>query len=115
MRNSLCSKKFDTEWKKLINEFPVSIISECKNEILTRGIPSIMDEYFPNLDKILRKYLTPQILQKQRDQMAQSLCYDTITDNSYQQEIAREDDYDQPQSLFSLLVENILHNNILQV
>jgi hypothetical protein len=36
-----------------------------------------MDEYFPDLDKILREYLTPQILQKQRDQMAQSLCYDT--------------------------------------
>ncbi|GES75259.1 hypothetical protein GLOIN_2v1476734 [Rhizophagus clarus] len=100
--------------------------SECKNEIPTRGIPSIMDEYFPNLDKILREYLTPQILQKQRDQMAQSLCYDTvliedwkpllgITDDSYQQEIAREDDYNQPQSLFSLLVENIPHNNILQV
>ncbi|GES82315.1 hypothetical protein GLOIN_2v1487031 [Rhizophagus clarus] len=58
--------------------------------------------------------------------MAQSLCYDTvliedwkpllgITDDSYQQEIAREDDYNQPQSLFSLLVENIPHNNILQV
>ncbi|GET01574.1 protein FAR1-related sequence 5-like [Rhizophagus clarus] len=195
MRNSLCPKKFETEWKKLINEFPAckqyltkvlypcknswasfainrnftagiqstqrvevtnrivkeklnrsscltdvvgeiqrifdqqskkAIISECKNEIPTRGIPSIMDEYFPNLDKILREYLTPQILQKQRDQMAQSLCYDTvliedwkpllgITDDSYQQEIAREDDYDQPQSLFSLLVENIPHNNILQV
>ena len=39
-------------------------------------MPSIMDEYFPELDKILREYLTPQILQKQRDQMAQSLCYD---------------------------------------
>ncbi|PKY32810.1 hypothetical protein RhiirB3_493101 [Rhizophagus irregularis] len=36
-------------------------------------------------------------------------------DDSYQQEIAREDDYDQPQSLFSLLVENIPYNNILQV
>jgi hypothetical protein len=54
------------------------MLSECKNEIPTRGIPSIMDEYFPNLDKILQKYLTPQILQKQRDQMAQSLCYDAI-------------------------------------
>ncbi|GBC40947.2 protein FAR1-RELATED SEQUENCE 5-like [Rhizophagus irregularis DAOM 181602=DAOM 197198] len=103
-----------------------AILSECKNEIPTRGIPSIMDEYFPNLDKILREYLTPQILQKQRDQMVQSLCYDTVLikdwqpllemmDDSYQQEIAREDDYDQPQSLFSLLVENIPYNNILQV
>ena len=53
-------------------------MSEYKNEIPTRGIPSIMNEYFPDLDKILKEYLTPQILQKQRDQMAQSLCYDTV-------------------------------------
>ena len=37
-----------------------------------------MDEYFPDFDKLLQEYLTPQILQKQRDQMAQSLCYDTV-------------------------------------
>lgn len=60
---------FDQQSKK-------AILTECKNEISTRGIPSIMEEYFPELDKILREYLTPQILQKQRDQMAQSLCYD---------------------------------------
>ncbi|CAB4418907.1 unnamed protein product [Rhizophagus irregularis] len=131
MRNSLCHKKFEIEWKALTDEFPAceqyltrvlypwiqstqrvevmnkiikdklnrsscladvvrevqktfdqqskkAILSECKNEIPTKGIPSIMDEYFPELDKILREYLTPQILQKQRDQMAQSLCYDTI-------------------------------------
>jgi hypothetical protein len=147
MRNSLCHRKFETEWKELISKFPAceqyltrvlypcrsswasyainrnftagiqsmqrvevtnkiikdklkkssrltnvveevqktfdqqskkAILSECKNEIPTRGIPSIMDEYFPDLNKILRDYLTPQILQKQCDQMAQSLCYDTI-------------------------------------
>ena len=54
------------------------MLTECKNEIPTKGLPSIMDEYFPELDMILRKYLTPQLLQKQRDQMAQSLCYDVI-------------------------------------
>jgi len=62
-------KIFDQQSKK-------AVLMECKNEIPTKGIPSIMDEYFPELDKILREYLTPQILQKQRDQMAQSLCYD---------------------------------------
>ena len=131
MRNSLYHKKFEIEWKALINEFPAceqyltrvlyscksswasyainrnftagiqstqrvevtnkiikdrlnrssrladvveevqkafnqqskkAILSECKNEIPTRGIPSIMDEYFPDLDKILRDYLTSQIL-----------------------------------------------------
>ncbi|UZO11570.1 uncharacterized protein OCT59_003131 [Rhizophagus irregularis] len=76
-----------------------------------------MDEYFSELDKILREYLTPQILQKQRDQMAQSLCYDVeliMVDDFYQQEMAREDDYDQPQSLFSSLIKNIPHNSIRQ-
>ena len=37
-----------------------------------------MSEYFPELDKVLQEYLTPQILQKQRDQIAQSLCYDVV-------------------------------------
>ncbi|PKK62992.1 hypothetical protein RhiirC2_717298 [Rhizophagus irregularis] len=195
MRNSLCHKKFEIEWKALTDEFPAckqyltsvlypckrswasyainqnftagiqstqrvevmnkiikdklnrsscltdivkevqktfdqqskkAILSECKNEIPTKGIPSIMDEYFLELDKILREYLTPQILQKQRDQMAQSLCYNTILiedwlplldigDDFYQQKMAREDDYDQPQSLFSSLIENISHNSIQQV
>jgi len=64
-------RMFDQQSKK-------AILSECKNEIPTRGIPSIMDEYFPDLDKLLQEYLMPQILQKQRDQMAQSLCYDTV-------------------------------------
>ncbi|UZO08169.1 uncharacterized protein OCT59_028432 [Rhizophagus irregularis] len=84
-----------------------------------------MDEYFPELDKILREYLTPQILQKQHDQMVQSLCYDVeliedwlplleMVDDSYQQEMAREDDYDQPQSLFSSLIKNIPYNSIRQ-
>ena len=48
-------KTFNQQSKK-------TILSECKNEIPTRGIPSIMDEYFPDLDKILQEYLTPQIL-----------------------------------------------------
>ena len=54
------------------------MLTECKNEIPTKGLPTIMDEYFSELDKILQEYLTPQILQKQRDKMAQSLCYDVV-------------------------------------
>src|SRR2546430_17590505 len=38
-----------------------------------------------------------------------------MVDDFYQQEMAREDDYDQPQSLFSSLIENIPHNSIRQV
>ena len=64
-------KAFNQQSKK-------AILSECKNEIPTRGIPSIMSEYFLELDKVLQEYLTPQILQKQCDQIAQSLCYDVV-------------------------------------
>ena len=38
-----------------------------------------------------------------------------MVDDFYQQEMAREDDYDQPQSLFSSLIKNIPHNSIRQV
>ena len=64
-------KTFDQQSKN-------TILSECKNEVPTRGIPSIMEEYFPKLDVTLWDFLIPQILQKQRDQMAQSLCYDVM-------------------------------------
>src|SRR5687767_7159475 len=52
-----------------------ALINEYKNEIPIRGLSNIMEEYFPELNKLLREYLTSQIFQKQRDQMIQSLCY----------------------------------------
>ena len=39
-------KAFNQQSKK-------AILSECKNEILTREILSIMSEYFPELNKVL--------------------------------------------------------------
>ncbi|EXX56200.1 hypothetical protein RirG_218330 [Rhizophagus irregularis DAOM 197198w] len=77
LNRSSCLTDVIKKIQKIFNQqSKKAILNEYKNEIPTRGIPSIMDEYFPELDKILREYLTPQILQKQRDQMAQSLCYD---------------------------------------
>ncbi|UZO08170.1 uncharacterized protein OCT59_028432 [Rhizophagus irregularis] len=77
LNRSLCLTDVVKEIQKIFDQqSKKAILNECKNEIPTRGIPSIMDEYFPELDKILREYLTPQILQKQHDQMVQSLCYD---------------------------------------
>ena len=38
-----------------------------------------------------------------------------MTDDSYQQNIAREDDYDQPQSLFSSLLEKIPSDSVKEV
>ena len=65
---------FDKQAKK-------AMLTEYKNEVPTRGLLTIINEYFPNLDITLRDFFTPQILQKQRDQMAQSLCYDVILIN----------------------------------
>ncbi|CAG8678800.1 6509_t:CDS:2 [Cetraspora pellucida] len=112
--------------KTFNNQSKKAMLSEYKNEILTRGMPNIIDEYFSELDKILQEYLTPQILQKQHDQMVHSLCYDVflynvwqslleIMDNSYQQNMAREDDYNQSQSLFSSLLKTIPHNSVKEV
>ena len=67
---------FDKQAKK-------AMLTEYKNEVPTRSLPTIMNEYFPNLDITLRDFLTSQILQKQRDQMAQSLCYDVILINDW--------------------------------
>ena len=38
-----------------------------------------------------------------------------MEDDSCQQEMARKDNYDQPQSLFPSLIENIPHNSVQQV
>ncbi|CAB4444639.1 unnamed protein product [Rhizophagus irregularis] len=73
---------FDKQSKK-------AVLTECMNEISTRGLPSIMEEYFPGLD--------------------------TLTDDFYQTDIAREDDYNQPQSLLSLLLGNIVQHNVQEV
>ncbi|CAG8698691.1 8531_t:CDS:2 [Cetraspora pellucida] len=56
----------------------------------------------------------------------QSLCYDVfsindwqllleMTNNFYQKDMAREDNYDQQQFLFSLLLENIPHDLVQEV
>ncbi|CAG8577223.1 10757_t:CDS:2, partial [Racocetra fulgida] len=60
----------------------IALISEFKNEIPTKGLPNIIEEYFPEMHKLLKEYLIPQKIQKQCDQMSQSLCYDVfLVDN----------------------------------
>ncbi|PKC03822.1 hypothetical protein RhiirA5_379865, partial [Rhizophagus irregularis] len=77
-------------------------------------------------DELLQDFLTPQILQKQRDQISQSLCYDVtlvtdwlplleVRDDFFQERLGREDEYDQPQSLFASLLENVPQSSIMEV
>ncbi|UZO08637.1 uncharacterized protein OCT59_028890 [Rhizophagus irregularis] len=109
---------FDNQSKRAITEF--------KNEIPTKGLPTILNEYFPNLNELLQDFLTPQILQKQRDQIFQSLCYNVtlvtdwlplleVRDDFYHERLGRENEYDQPQSLFASLLENIPQSSIMEV
>ncbi|CAG8721299.1 1972_t:CDS:2, partial [Cetraspora pellucida] len=98
-----------------------AIVSKYKNEIPTKGMPNIIEEYFSELNKLLHDYLSPQIFQKQCDQMSQSLCYDACLVNNwtlllekmvnreddYNQSQGKENDYDQLQALFLSLVDNI--------
>ncbi|CAG8749650.1 12993_t:CDS:2, partial [Racocetra fulgida] len=86
---------FDQQSKK-------AVLAECKNEIPTKGIPTIMDEYFPELNKMLKEF-------------DNWLALLETTDDSYQEEIAREDDYDQPQSLFPSLLEGIPQDCVQEV
>ncbi|CAG8639546.1 19278_t:CDS:2, partial [Racocetra fulgida] len=103
-----------------------AIVNEFKNEIATRGLPNALEEYFSEINRLLKEYLTLQIYQKQSDQMSQSLCYDVSlvdnwsmlfeeTDDSYESETSREDNYDQPQALFTSLIGYISSENIREV
>ncbi|CAG8520091.1 15270_t:CDS:2 [Racocetra fulgida] len=81
LTNLYLKKENDPLWA-VKPKFDLDERSEYRNEIPTSGIPNIMEEYFPDLNKLLRDYLTPQIFQKQCDQMSQSLCYDAfLVDN----------------------------------
>ncbi|CAG8546086.1 19803_t:CDS:2, partial [Racocetra fulgida] len=88
--------------------------SECEEQIkLLKIAKAYLDDYAKQ-----QEFLTPQILQKHCDQMAQSLCYDVYLIVDWQpllEEIAREDDYDQLQSLFSSLLKDIPYNSVKEV
>ncbi|RIA93019.1 hypothetical protein C1645_819953 [Glomus cerebriforme] len=100
MHNLLYYKIFEIKWNVLISEFLVY------EQYLTKALylcKSSWAHYTVNYN------FTEEI------QSTQYLPLLEILDNSYQQEMVREDDYDQPQSLFFLLIEKITHNSIWQL
>lgn len=48
---------------------------EQNNQNPTVGIPNVIERYFKQINIILRKYLTPQLLKMQHCQMNESLLY----------------------------------------
>ena len=53
-----------------------------RNALPTIGMPMLNTRFFYQIDTILKDFLTPVLLGKQRSQMNQSVCYDVtrITD-----------------------------------
>ena len=48
-----------------------------RNAIPTIGMPMLNTRFFGPVDDIMKAFLTPVILGKQRSQMNQSVCYDS--------------------------------------
>ena len=47
-----------------------------RNALPSVGLPMLCNRFFGRADDIIKQYLTPIILGKQRSQMNQSVCYD---------------------------------------
>ncbi|CAG8722528.1 15363_t:CDS:2 [Cetraspora pellucida] len=94
--------------------------------IFTNSNPTMINA-INQVDNILKKFLTPIMLGKQRDQMNASVCYDVIqvynwhsliekdVDNKEIRLWIREQDYDTRQILFTSLIELISEEMITQV
>ncbi|PKY33189.1 hypothetical protein RhiirB3_451914 [Rhizophagus irregularis] len=108
-QNSLCEELFELRWKQLVEQYPVAV------------------KFFSQVDVIIKEFLTPTMLGKQRSQMNQSVCYDIsqITDWRHLMEIEtdneeisiriREQEQDTRQILLRSLVSTIPMEAILEV
>ena len=47
-----------------------------QNALPTIGLPMLNTRFFNRVDAVLKEFLTPVMLGKQRSQMNQSVCYD---------------------------------------
>ncbi|CAG8781462.1 14819_t:CDS:2, partial [Cetraspora pellucida] len=98
-----------------------------RNMLPSVGLPMLNSCFFSQVNDILKKFLTPIMLGKQRDQMNASVCYDFIQVYNWHsliekdinnEEIGlwiREQDYDTRQILFTFLIELISEEMITQV
>ncbi|PKY35112.1 hypothetical protein RhiirB3_395996, partial [Rhizophagus irregularis] len=98
-----------------------------RNAIPTIGMPMLNTRFFGPIDNIIKVFLTPVMLGKQRSQMNQSVCYDInqITewknlmdaenDNEGISNGIREQEQDIRQILFQSLIKNIPPEAILEV
>ncbi|EXX50941.1 hypothetical protein RirG_266000 [Rhizophagus irregularis DAOM 197198w] len=100
---------------------------ERNNVLLTINLPMLNTRFFDQVDIIIKEFLTPIMLRKQKEQMNQSVCYDInqITEwhhlikvETDDEEIGvgiREQEQDARQILFQSLVLNLLTETIFEV
>ncbi|CAB5356924.1 unnamed protein product [Rhizophagus irregularis] len=98
-----------------------------RNAIPTIGMPMLNTRFFGSVDNVMKVFLTPIMLGKQRSQMNQSVCYDINRITEWQnlidveidnEEISngiREQEQDVRQILFKSLIKNIPPEAILEV
>ena len=58
------------------NDEPLEKFEIERNTLPTIGLPTLSTRFFNQVDAILKQFLTPIMLGKQRAQMNQSVCYD---------------------------------------
>ncbi|CAG8517865.1 21188_t:CDS:2, partial [Cetraspora pellucida] len=97
-----------------------------QNSLSTVSMPMLNERFFDQVDDIIKSFLTSVILEKQRSQMNQSVCYDItqvtkwhhlIESEGDNKEISigiRKQEQDTRQILFSSLVKNIPQEIILK-
>ncbi|CAB4387164.1 unnamed protein product [Rhizophagus irregularis] len=98
-----------------------------RNTLPTISLPMLNTRFFDRVDAIIKEFLTPIMLRKQREQMNQSVCYDInqITEWHHLMEVEtddeeigvgiREQERDTRQVLFRSLVSNLPTETILEV
>ncbi|CAB4390456.1 unnamed protein product [Rhizophagus irregularis] len=98
-----------------------------RNTLPTVGLPMLHNRFFGQVDDNIKQYLTPIMLEKQRLQMNQSVCYDLNRIMNWQQlletdidneEICiglREQEQDIRQVLFKSLIKNVSQEIVLEV
>uniref|UniRef100_U9STA6 MULE transposase domain-containing protein n=1 Tax=Rhizophagus irregularis (strain DAOM 181602 / DAOM 197198 / MUCL 43194) TaxID=747089 RepID=U9STA6_RHIID len=103
-RNSLCEELFEFRWKQLVEQYPVAVnhvhgkvdrsTSLCNLLVSSINNHIKNDEHFDQVNAIIKEFLTPTMLRKQRSQMNQSVCYDIsqITDWHHLMEIETDNE-----------------------
>ncbi|RIB10884.1 hypothetical protein C2G38_2204950 [Gigaspora rosea] len=104
---SIIFNSFSKDYVK--NKEHLERLENEQNTLSIVGIPILNTIFFSQIDAIIKDYLTPMILEKQRAQMNEL----TETENSINLEI-KEQEQNTQQILFSSLARTIPHKEILE-